>query len=132
MKLCLYLAEANKREIAKAVKKIQKVGVLTPDLLKKEYRNCGNRFYGHCYVATEALWHMMGGKESGLHPTHGKDHKGVIHWWLEDDQLKIYDVTAKQYTDEGLIPPYNKRKRSGFLTKEPSKRAREVIRRVGG
>ena len=131
MRLKDYINESlDKRMVSYWIKKLQKPGILTPDLLKKEYRNKGNRFYGHCYVATEALWHLMGGKDSGLHPTHGKDDAGVTHWWLEDAHKNIYDVTGRQYTDEGLEPPYDKRVRSGFLTREPSKRAQTVINKV--
>ena len=34
---------------------------LTSDLLKKEYReiNKKNPFFGHCYVATETLFHFL-------------------------------------------------------------------------
>lgn len=102
---------------------------LTPDLLKPQYRGHHNKFYGHCYVATEALYHSMGGKESGLLIYHGRDDLGIVHWWLEDNEGNIYDPTSRQYTDEGRVPPYNVKKRGSFLTKQPSKRAVKLMKR---
>lgn len=100
---------------------------LTEDLLKPEYRGHQNKFYGHCYVASEALYHLTG---KTLKPMYAKDHKGITHWWLEDNEHYIFDVTSRQYTDEGLTPPYSKGKRAGFLTKLPSKRAQTLINRI--
>ena len=62
--------------------------VLSPDLLKPEYRelNIGNPMYGHCYAATEALFHLIGGLDSGWFPVRGKDENGVTHWWLQNQQ----------------------------------------------
>ena len=99
---------------------------LTPDLLKKGYGG-EHPLAGHCYVASEAFWHIT---EKCLHVYRARDDFGVVHWWLENENGDIYDLTAGQYTDCGREPPYTKGRRSGFLTKEPSKRAAELIRRV--
>jgi hypothetical protein len=99
---------------------------LSPDLLKKGYET-EHRLGGHCYVASEALWHIT---EKCLHVYRARDDFGVVHWWLENDEGVIYDCTAQQYTDLGRTPPYTKGRRSGFLTKEPSKRAKELIKRI--
>jgi hypothetical protein len=109
---------------------IQKV--LTPDLLKPEYvkRNEGNPMYGHCYAATEALYHLLGGKESGWHPCWGKDAEGVTHWWLRNAEGEILDPTVEQYISVGKKPPYGEGRRGPFLTQRPSKRANEIISRV--
>ena len=110
---------------------------LTPDLLKREYRegNRGNPMFGHCYVATEALYYML--REGGLevYPMHGKDPNGIVHWWLEDDAGNIIDATADQYFSVGEEPPYERGTRGAFLpsryrTGGPSERARVVIERV--
>lgn len=99
---------------------------LTPDLLKTRYWNVvgRHRLYGHCYVASEALYHMMGGASSGYVPQVVK-HEGGTHWYLKHRfTSKIRDLTKKQF----LTPvPYDKGRGAGFLTKEPSKRARKVI-----
>jgi hypothetical protein len=43
---------------------------------------------------------------------------------------RIFDPTATQYTELGLIPPYHLGKGKGFLTKNPSKRAKKLIKEV--
>jgi len=96
---------------------------LTPDLLKKQY--VGLPFPGgHCYVASEALYHLL-----GRHP-HVKAqwvwHEDVSHWFVSTDG-KIIDLTAEQFDTPPLYAEANGK---GFLTKYPSKRARVVIERV--
>jgi hypothetical protein len=108
--------------------------VLTPDLLKPEYRerNATNPMFGHCYVATEALYHLTKDDWPGRFSIfHGKDDEGIIHWWLHDNQdIKIVDITADQYLSVGKTPPYDRSRRGAFLTKKPSKRAVVVMNRM--
>lgn len=105
---------------------------LTPGLLKKEYReiNKTNLMYGHCYVASEALYHLLKTVGVKCHPCCGKDSRGITHWWLEDSSSNIIDPTVEQYTSVGKTPPYSNGRRCGFLTRKPSKRAQIVIERV--
>ncbi len=115
--------------MARWIEKIQKN--LTPDLLKKEYRdeNKSNPLFGHCYVATEVLYHLMGSNE--VKPCCGKDKKGIVHWWLQYKKSgKIIDATSDQYFSKGITPPYEVGKGCGFLTKKPSKRASVVLNRI--
>lgn len=110
------------------VRKIQ--AVLSDDLLKQEYRgHPDNPTYGHCYAASEALYHLLGGYEFGLGIFRARDQRGVVHWWLQYGN-SVIDPTAEQYTSVGLVPPYIKGKRCGFLTKEPSARAQTIMDRV--
>lgn len=106
--------------------------VLTPDLVRPKYRgHPENPMFGHCYVASEALFYLLGGRDQPYRPCRGKDETGDVHWWLEDpltgDRL---DVTASQFYSVGRIPPYKAGRFGPFLTKEPSKRARVVMDRV--
>ncbi len=104
---------------------------LSPDLLKTEYRvaNENNPMFGHCYVATETLYHLMDSDD--VKPCCGRDDDGIVHWWLEYRKSgKRIDVTAEQYLSVGKVPPYENGRGSGFLTKEPSKRARLVMDKV--
>ncbi len=109
---------------------------LTPDLLKPIYRplNQSNPMYGHCYVASEALYYLI--RQLNLtnyltyKPCRGKDDKGIVHWWLKNEDGNILDVTVNQYLSVGVPPPYIVGKCSGFLTNTPSKRAQVVITRV--
>ena len=82
---------------------------------------------GHCYVASEAAWHLLGGSTSGWVPASGT-WKGVTHWWLENDDGQRLDITASQFP-KGF--PYDKGQRRGFLTGSvPSQRAQIVIERA--
>lgn len=102
-------------------------GVLTPDLLKPEFKGGPNPSGGHCYAASEAVYHLLGGKESGYTPVNLK-HEGVSHWFLRGPKGEIIDPTADQFSTP---VPYDQGRGTGFLTKEPSKRAAEIIRRTG-
>ena len=120
---------AEARLINRAMRAIK--AVLHVKLLKPEYReaNKTNPLYGYCYIATEALYYMCAGA-CGFEPKRARDDNGVVHWWLENRQtpgLRI-DVTSGQYTRAGRLPPYSRGVFGGFLTKQPSKRAQEVMR----
>ena len=104
---------------------------LSPDLLKKEYRaeNATNPMFGHCYVASEVLYHMLGPDKYSA--ACGRDERGIVHWWIVDKVTgEVHDATADQYLSKSLIPPYAKGRRTGFLTKGPSKRAQIVLARM--
>jgi hypothetical protein len=107
---------------------------LTPDLLKPQYReqNANNPMFGHCYVATEAFYHLTKDDHPGRFSIyHGKDDEGIVHWWLHDNKnTKLVDITADQYYSIGKTPPYEKSRRGSFLTNDPSKRAVIVMKRV--
>jgi len=108
--------------------------VLSPDLLQKKYReaNKKNPMFGHCYAASEALFHLLGGVDSSWRPMRAKDEAGIVHWWLVNEDDARLDVTAAQYTSLGKSPPYDSGVRGAFLTgyAKPSKRAVAIIDRV--
>lgn len=104
---------------------------LTPELLKEPYRSKvqsgeAHPKTGHCYVASEAYFHMMGGKEAGLKPM-SIQHEGGPHWWIRDGNGRDIDLTHEQFKTP---VPYHQGVGKGFLTKEPSKRAATVIARA--
>lgn len=74
---------------------------------------------GNCYVTSEALYHLLGGKESGWKPMNMK-HEGESHWFLKHKSGLILDATASQFKKK---PDYQKARGRGFLTKQPSLRA---------
>ena len=113
--------------IQNLIKKI--VDNLSQDLLKPEYLagNRTNPLSGHCYVAAETLYHLAGGKNSGLIVKRARDDDGVVHWWLEKSNGKILDPTAGQYRFGKA--PYKRGVAGGFLTKLPSKRSKIFISR---
>ncbi len=110
------------------------LGCLSPDLLKPCYReeNKNNSTFGHCYVASEVLFHMLESEmPNRFSPWIGKDDDGVNHWWLVSNKDGvIVDPTVDQYVSQGKLPPYERGRKFSFLTKKPSKRARVVMERI--
>jgi hypothetical protein len=83
----------------------------------------GNDVAGKCYVASEAIYHLAGGKEAGLKPVNLR-HEGVSHWYLVGPNNEIIDVTVDQFK---VPPDYSKGRGRGFLTKEPCRRTKEFM-----
>jgi len=81
---------------------------------------------GPCYPASEALYHRLGGKSAGLTPMR-ITHEGVPHWYLRWEvagETYYLDPTSTQFETP---VPYEQGKGCGFLTKEPSRRARALL-----
>jgi len=129
-------ARGRKRlTIAAVIKLIQKS--LTPDLLKRRFRegNAINPLFGHCYHSAETLFHLirefrLPEKFLAYRPCRGVDGNNIPHWWLQNDRGEILDPTAGQYTSKGLNPPYGSGRFRSFLTKEPSKNTKTIIKCV--
>ena len=94
---------------------------LSRDLLKRGYEG-SHYLSGHCYVASESLYHLTG---KTLKPKYLR-HEGVSHWYLTDGNL-IIDLTAEQFQ---TTPDYSAGIGKGFLTKGPSKRSKILMERV--
>lgn len=93
----------------------------SPDLIKAPYKHDpANPLSGHCYIVCEALRAIYGHLKPYVVKHHG------THWFLKDKNT-IIDPTAEQFQDE---IPYHEAKGCGFLTKLPSKRAQELMRRA--
>jgi hypothetical protein len=101
--------------------------VLTPELLPPEWQNHPHPMGGYCYVASEALYYLLGGSEAGLTVKRAPC-EGGEHWWLEGRGDKLIDATADQFGDDFA---YSEGVASTFLTPEPSPRAVKIIVRVG-
>lgn len=99
---------------------------LTDDLLRPKYLTPDrkSRLEGHCYVAAEALWHLRGRIDT---PMVARCPDGDTHWWLRRPDGRILDPTASQFLYQF---PYETGRGSGFLTRQPSRRATVVIDRV--
>jgi hypothetical protein len=103
-------------------------------LLKPEYRDSLRPYAGHCYAASEAYYHLLGGATSGLMPCRVKLNKavrgipaGTRHWWLVDAAGARIDLTGEQFATPF---PYELGVNGGFLTRQPSVRAQKLIDRV--
>lgn len=101
---------------------------LSDDLLKPRYRAMPNRTptTGHCYAASEALYHLLGGKAAGFTPMRIR-HEGEPHWYLRGPDGTYLDPTEDQFATP---VPHTDGTGCGFLTKAPSARARTLIDRV--
>lgn len=100
--------------------------VLTDDLRRKPWKGSPNPMAGHCYVASEALYHLLGGPNSDWKPEF-VSHEGSPHWYLRNRVTdEVMDVTSTQFDTP---VPYHLGRGKGFLTKQPSKRAQVVIDR---
>ena len=75
---------------------------------------------GQCYVMSEVMYHLFGGKNAGWKPMR-MTHEGVSHWFIQHEMGMIVDLTARQFK---TMPDYRKAVGCGFLTKQPSKRAK--------
>lgn len=84
-----------------------------------------------CYVASEALYHLLGGRASGYRPAvvRIKTHKPLrTHWYLLRPDKTVLDITADQFN---FKLNYKEGHRCGWLTGEkPSRRAQEIINAV--
>ena len=100
---------------------------LTRDLLHPQYKNLrAHPLTGHCYVASEVLYHLWG-KQNGYKPA-CMSHEGSVHWFLRNTITDhVIDITAGQFQ---TVPDYSRARGCGFLTKQPSKRAQVVFRRM--
>jgi len=108
--------------------------VLSSNLLNPSWRKSElvhkNHLSGHCYTASEVLYHLWG-KQRGFTPRRVEVETSVgwvSHWYLQREG-DVLDPTSEQFGT--LEIPYHLGKGCGFLTKTPSNRAREVIRRMG-
>ena len=88
---------------------------------------------GECYVASEALYHLAGGRGAGLTPyvmpaPPNAAGRGT-HWFLVAADGDVLDLTADQFD---VVPDYTRGRGCGFLTTAPSRRARVLIGEVLG
>lgn len=88
---------------------------------------------GNCYVAAEALWHILGARNSSwevwmINRATMKAHGFAedTHWFLVNKRHdEVLDPSRRQFNK--YAPPYHLAKRAAFLTKQPSKRAVEMM-----
>ncbi len=99
---------------------------LVQDCLTDDLLNPGYASGQHCYLASETLYHLLGGKEAGLKPMNIK-HEGAQHWFLIASDGTIIDATADQFE---TAVPYTSARGRGFMTKEPSRRAQYLMEKL--
>lgn len=102
-------------------------GALTDELRIRRWQGHPNPVAGHCYTASEALFHL-GARALGFRPFNVQ-HEHTSHWCLVNDAGTVVDPTVAQFV---TMPDYSKGRRRGFQTgyERPSKRAQAIIDRV--
>lgn len=81
---------------------------------------------GNCYVTSEALYHLLGGRKAGWKPMTMKVKKET-HWFLQHKSGLIVDATVAQFKHK---PNYSLARGRGFLTAKPSKKAAALMERL--
>lgn len=103
---------------------------MSPDLVRPKYRTKieegAHPLTGACYVVCEAIWHLMGEKKSGLKPHYVKVDDDN-HFYLVDEKGKVIDPTVEQFSKK---PKYTEGKPFGWMTVQPSERARKLMKRI--
>ncbi len=99
---------------------------LSDELRKPNYRDNPNQVAGHCYVASETIYHELGGKPAGWTPQ-TIQHEGGPHWYLKHKDGTIVDPTADQFETP---VPYENGRGCGFLTHQPSARSKTILGRL--
>lgn len=109
------------------IEEIQEALLKHPELIKQQYRDLsGDPLYGHCYVGCEVYYHLKG-KEEGYIP-HCMRLGGGTHWFLKHKETgSIIDIIKPHLPYE-----YTKGKRVPFLSVNPSKRAKVIIKELMG
>lgn len=104
---------------------------LSREWFHKKYEENDPRFvdvtFGHCYLATEVAYHLLGGKEEGWKP-YQLNQDGESHWFLKHDSGFLLDITSGQFG--GAPINYGGARGKGFLTKAPSKRAKLLMLKI--
>lgn len=94
--------------------------------IKKVEKFLNKNIANKCYIASEAIYHLAGGKQAGLKPVNLK-HEGASHWYLETNSGRIVDVTVGQFK---TTPDYSQGRGRGFLTKGPCKRTQKLLAHI--
>lgn len=108
------------------IKIIQKS--LSDDLLRDEHKKTKRNFLsGHCYVATEALYYLLGEDNINYMPSTLRI-GGVTHWFLKNKKTgDVVDPTKDQFN---YPLDYSKSRNRFFLTNKPSKRTLILLNRI--
>jgi len=107
------------------------VDALTDDLRQPKYRGNPDPLAGHCYIVAEALYHRalaLGYPAKAYFIRH----EGEPHWFVRVTHPDLGEYTFDPTQGQFATPvPHEQAKGKGFLTKQPSKRARILMERVG-
>jgi len=114
----------NMNEIIEIIQKS-----LSSDLLNKKITPIRNNpLYGHCYVATEALYYLLDDDEKINYTPATIKVNGITHWFLKHKETgDIIDITKEQFNTN--LDYTNSRNRF-FLSPNISKRTLILLNRI--
>jgi hypothetical protein len=103
---------------------------LTTDLLPKKFlkKNESNPMYGHCHTASGCFYKIFGSKN--VHMYRGLDKIGLYHWWIQDKDGVIIDITESQYPRTEVEKIYRTGEKKPMLGFDYRKRVDELLNRV--
>lgn len=106
------------------IKYIRFALIRSNDLRKPPWRDDPNPIKGHCYLASEAFYHLT----NKIWKPMFIRHEGSPHWFLKHRvRGEILDLTSDQFKTK---VPYEEGIGKGFLTKKPSKRCQTLLKRI--
>jgi hypothetical protein len=122
------LLEYNKKNLRSVSKSIERN--LTPDLLPKKWIeiNANNKMFGHCHNASGCLYKIFGSQN--LHLYRALDRQGVWHWWVQDKNDLIIDLTRSQYSETAVRQLHRRGEKAGLLGFHYKKNVMTVLNRV--
>lgn len=96
-----------------------------PEIAKGKYHAEPGKVYGHCYVASEAYYHLTDDDPAIYCLSYDE---GGTHWFLtRDDDRTVIDLSIEHPSD-GLGISYADAQRRAFITGyDPSKRTQTVM-----
>lgn len=120
-----------RQSLNRTLRRLQAAGLKSDDLLKLEYRDSDRSeapLSGLCYVLSECMYHLYPGIFTPYRISWGD---GTTHWFLRLFNGDIFD-SIQEFGEECCEPEdYESARRVGFLSKEPSKRSRTLLKRSG-
>ena len=92
--------------------------------------NLGNPMFGHCYHSTQALYYFF--KDANLKSMSAPCDVAGQHWWCEDVDGNITDITSDQYYSVGKKPPYDKGKETKWYgwKNRPHRKTQDLMKLV--
>lgn len=117
--------EENKNKVILSI-----VKNLTPDLLPKKFRkkNETNSMFGHCHTASGCFYKIFSCKH--VHMYRGQDKFGIYHWWIQDRDGNVIDITESQYPKNELKRLYRIGEKKPMLGFDYRKRVQQLLDRV--
>ena len=117
--------EENKNKVILSI-----IKNLSPDLLPKKFRqkNETNPMFGHCHTTSGCFYKIFSSYHVHLYRT--LDNNQIYHWWVQDNNGNIIDITESQYSKSEVVRYHQRGEKSNLLGFEYKKRVEILFNRV--